>query len=57
MRQYVVIKMWKYASPTIEEFFDTIEDARAYAAILNRQHEFVEQEIHFAVFVADQAQA
>lgn len=55
MRQYVVIKMWKYANPSIEEFFDTLEDARQYAAILNRQQEFVEAETHFAVFVADQA--
>lgn len=55
MRQYVVIKLWKYASPSIEEFFDTLEDARQYAAILNRQQEFVEAETHFAVFVADQA--
>lgn len=55
MRQYVVIKLWKYARPSIEEFFDTLEDARAYAAILNKQKEYVEGEIHFAVFVADQA--
>jgi hypothetical protein len=55
MKKYVVIKLWKYASASIEEFFDTIEDARAYAAILNRQKEYVEDEIHFAVFVADQA--
>lgn len=55
MRQYVVIKMWKYANPSIEEFFDTLEDARAYAAILNRQREFKEAETTFAVFVADQA--
>lgn len=55
MRQYVVIRLRKYAGPSIEEFFDTIEDARQYAAVLNRQQEFVEAETHFAVFVADQA--
>lgn len=54
MRQYVVIKLWKYASPSIEEFFDTLEDAQQYAAILNRQQEFVEAETHFAVFQAVQ---
>lgn len=54
MRQYVVIKMWKYASPSIEEFFDCVEDAQQYAAILNRQQEFVEAETHFAVFQAVQ---
>ena len=54
MRQYVVIKMWKYASPSIEEFFDTLEDAQQYATILNRQQQFVEAETHFEVFQAVQ---
>ena len=54
MRRYVVIKVWKYASPSIEEFFDTLEDAQQYATILNRQQQFVEAETHFAVFQAVQ---
>lgn len=54
MRQYVVIKIWKYANPSIEEFFDTLEDAQQYAAILNRQTEFVEKGTKFAVFQAVQ---
>lgn len=54
MRQYVVIKMWKYASPSIEEFFDTLEDAQQYATILGRQQHFVEAETHFEVFQAVQ---
>ena len=55
MRQYVVIKLWKYASPSIAEFFDTLEDAQQYAAILNRQSEFVEEGVTFKVFQAVQA--
>lgn len=54
MRQYVVIKMWKYANPSIEEFFDTLEDAQAYAAILNRQKEFIKDGTKFQVFQAVQ---
>ena len=54
MKKYVVIKMWKYASPSIEEFFDTLEDAQTYAAILNRQSEFVENGTTFQVFAAVQ---
>jgi hypothetical protein len=54
MRQYVVIKMWKYASPSIEEFFDTLEDAQQYAAILNRQKEFIKEGTTFQVFAAVQ---
>ena len=55
MRKYIVIKVWEYASPSFQEWFDTLEDARAYAAIFNRQKETKQQNVHYEVFVADQA--
>ena len=48
--KYVVLKMWKYASPSIEEFFDSKKDAEEYADILNRQSSYREQETTFKVY-------